>query len=178
MPKKYGTLGRILLELIGESTGFFTWPIEYTSDWRLKQMGQYGNKKIYDNVYNLKKKGWVKEVSKNGKRFLELTKKGQMEKLFAKAHSRPFKSQAWDGKWRLMVFDIPEDARDKRDKLRRLLRENGFKYLQASVFISPYSLNLEAIDYLKQSGLIDYIRLARIDQMDDDADLKKKFKLK
>jgi len=177
MSKKYGTFSGDLLELIGEATGLFTWPIEYSEGWRQKQLKNHKSKFVYDTLYNLKTKGLVKEISKNGIRFIELTKKGQMELLFKKAHQDKETTAAWDGKWRLAIFDIPEDAKDKRDKLRRLLKENCFVMLQASVFISPYQLNRAAVDYLKESGLIEFIRLARIDELDYDKDLRKQFKL-
>ena len=83
----------------------------------------------------------------------------------------------WDGKWRMVIFDIPEEASNERDQLRRLLLLNNFCKLQASVYISPHPINREAIDYLKETGLIKYIRFARIDELDDDKDLKKKFDL-
>ena len=83
----------------------------------------------------------------------------------------------WDGKWRLVIFDIPESSREKRDHLRYLLKQNKFCKLQASVFISPYPLNREALEYLQFSKLFDYIRILRVDEMDNDSDLRKKFKL-
>lgn len=43
----------------------------------------------------------------------------------------------WDHKWRLVMFDIPESQRSKRDKLRRALSAIGMGILQASVWISP-----------------------------------------
>jgi DNA-binding transcriptional regulator PaaX len=75
----------------------------------------------------------------------------------------------------MVIFDIPQDASKERDQLRRLLLINDFCKLQASVYISPYPINREAIDYLKETGLIKYIRFARIDELDEDKDLKKKF---
>jgi CRISPR-associated endonuclease Cas2 len=77
----------------------------------------------------------------------------------------------------MVIFDIPENASRERDQLRRLLLLNDFKKLQASVYISPYQINREAINYLKETGLIKYIRFARVDELDDDKDLKKKFNL-
>ena len=43
----------------------------------------------------------------------------------------------WDGRWRLVVFDVPEGRRGLRDKLRAQLRRRGFGYLQHSVWITP-----------------------------------------
>ena len=40
-------------------------------------------------------------------------------------------------------------SKPQRHLFRKLLRKNGFYKLQASVFISPYSLNREALEYLR-----------------------------
>ncbi len=127
------------------------------------------------SAYHLKDRGLVEEVSKNGKKFLKLTQKGELELLFKKARFKQY--TAWDGKWRVVMFDIPEDAKHKRDKLRRLLKAQNFLMIQNSVFISPHPINMEGVMFLKESGLDSYIRIARIDEMDNDADLKIHFKL-
>jgi DNA-binding transcriptional regulator PaaX len=129
----------------------------------------------YVMAYRLQQRGWIKWVSKDGQKFLKLTKKGQIEALLAKA--RMPKPQKWDGKWRLVVFDIPEDAADKRVLLRSLLIKSGFIKLQASVYISPYPINREAIQYLEETKLIEYIRIGRLEELDNDKDLKRKFNL-
>jgi CRISPR-associated endonuclease Cas2 len=175
MSRKYGTFSSELLIAIGEATGFFSWPIEYTESWRRKQLRGYKNKQIYDSLHHLKNGGFVKEVSQKGKKFIRLTSKGQLELLLHKA--RLEKPKVWDRRWRMIIFDIPEDNHKDRDRLRGLLKRNDFTMLQASVFISPYPLNREAVEYLKQAGLKSYIRIIRVDELDDDADLKKKFNL-
>jgi CRISPR-associated endonuclease Cas2 len=132
-------------------------------------------KKYYDQIYKLNRTGYVKVISKDGKKFLELTTKGQIESLLiASLHEKPLK---WDGKWRMVIFDIPEEARNRRNQLRSLLTENGFRRLQDSVFVSPHPLNRYAIEYLKESKLISYIRILKVEEMDDDSDLQKLFKL-
>jgi CRISPR-associated endonuclease Cas2 len=83
--------------------------------------------------------------------------------------------EVWDGKWRFVFYDIPEDSKDKRQLFRKLLKRNGYQKLQASVFVNPYPLNREALDYLKKTGLINYIRIVRVDEIDDDSNLLKKF---
>lgn len=113
---------------------------------------------------------------KNNQKFIKLTQKGQLKLLLQKADAR--RASKWDGKWRLLVFDIPEGSRKKRNLLRRLLKESGFKKLQASVFINPWPLNREAIIYLKETGLMGYIRILRVDEMDDDRILRKQFGIK
>lgn len=44
----------------------------------------------------------------------------------------------WDGRWRIVIFDIWERRRKVRDKLRILLRKAGFYKIQDSVWVHPY----------------------------------------
>jgi CRISPR-associated endonuclease Cas2 len=174
MSKKYGTFLGDFLALVGEATGFFEWPMEYSESWRRKQLYQ-PRQKYYNAVSQAKRQGLIKEIRKQGKIFLTLTAKGELQSLVSKMDVDI--QGKWDGKWRMVIFDIPEDARDKRDQLRWLLKKRGFIKLQASVFVNPYPLNREALKYLKQSGLMSYIRIAKIEEFDEDTDLRKKFKL-
>lgn len=43
--------------------------------------------------------------------------------------------EEWDGKFRIVIFDIPEPKRVVRDLFRRRLRDWGFKLWQKSVWI-------------------------------------------
>ena len=50
-------------------------------------------------------------------------------------------SRPWDGRWRLVLFDVPEAKHHERARFRRALRELRFGYLQNSAWISPDSLD-------------------------------------
>lgn len=137
--------------------------------------GNLSYKLYWQALTRLEEKGWIKIFKERESEFVKLTKQGQLQALLIKAKIK--KPQKWDGKWRLIVYDIPEDSREQRHLFRKLLKQNGFYKLQASVFISPYQLNREAVSYLKQAGLNRYIRICRIDEFDNDKDLKKHFGL-
>jgi DNA-binding transcriptional regulator PaaX len=49
-------------------------------------------------------------------------------------------SREWDGRWRLVLFDVPTAQNTHRARLRRYLRDKGFGHLQNSVWITPDSL--------------------------------------
>ena len=53
----------------------------------------------------------------------------------------------WDGRWRMIVFDIPDSKKGARDALRRKLQELGCYRLQESVLLVPYECEHE-IDFL------------------------------
>ncbi len=72
--------------------------------------------------------------------FVELTNAGTqtMQKIFANEYRIP-EPAFWDGKWRMIVFDIKERQRGRRDELRLLLEGVGFVKLQHSVWVHPYA---------------------------------------
>ncbi len=49
----------------------------------------------------------------------------------------------WDGKWRMVLFDVPQSKASDRARLRRSLADRGFGYLQNSVWITPDPLTEE-----------------------------------
>jgi len=51
--------------------------------------------------------------------------------------------RAWDGKWRVVLFDVPMEKKQLRNKLRRSLRARAFGCLQQSVWITPDPLDEE-----------------------------------
>ena len=71
--------------------------------------------------------------------FLRLTPKGEqtLGMLTLRDH-RLKKPKRWDGKWRVLIFDVPEERRTLRDKIRRTLVAIGFVRLQDSVWLYPY----------------------------------------
>jgi CRISPR-associated endonuclease Cas2 len=172
--KKKITLVNEILGFLAEVAESIPQPLE-TPYSHISCVRQIERKHYYDTLYNLKKRGAVVISKKDGKSFIELTKSGTIQVLFEKA--KYTKKAVWDGKWRLIIFDIPEEARKKRNQLRGLLKANQFEKLQASVFISPHPLNRAAIKYLQETGLIEYIRILRVDEIDNDRVLRKIFKL-
>jgi phenylacetic acid degradation operon negative regulatory protein len=52
-------------------------------------------------------------------------------------------AREWDGRWRLVLFDVPTTQNSQRAQLRRYLHDKGFGYLQNSVWITPDSLEEE-----------------------------------
>ena len=58
------------------------------------------------------------------------------------------KPRRWDGKWRVLIFDITERRRKTRDQIRQTLQRVGFIHLQNSVWIYPYECQ-ELVSLLK-----------------------------
>lgn len=77
---------------------------------------------------------------------IRLTGKGvkQLQKS-SLAVARP---RTWDRKWRIVIFDIPEHKKARRNLLRNMLTQIGFLRLQNSVWVYPFDCE-ELITLLK-----------------------------
>ena len=76
-------------------------------------------------------------VSVDGK--LRLTPEGQtfLTRLQLK-HAGVIKPRRWDGRWRMLIFDVPEYRKSQRELIRRTLIQIGFVRVQDSVWLYPY----------------------------------------
>jgi len=85
------------------------------------------------------------------------------------------KNKKWDGKWRILIFDIPEGRRFDRDNIRRALVSIGFMRLQNSVWIYPYNCE-ELISLLKADTEMDKDVLYMIvEALENDDEVRKYF---
>ena len=93
-------------------------------------------RRIRNVQYRLKHQGLVREDERGR---LVLTDLGtqKIEKVLLKDYMIP-PPPLWDGRWRILMFDIREQRRRTRAQLRRLLDGAGFVRLQDSVWVHPY----------------------------------------
>ena len=122
------------------------------------------------------KDGLLKIDTENGKQLLSLTKKGERKLLYYQIKEKEIPK--WDGKWRVVTFDVWESARSKRNILRNEIKDFGFIQLQRSVWIFPYECS-EFIELLKTDlSFGKNIRYMVVENLDHDENLIKYFGLK
>jgi DNA-binding transcriptional regulator PaaX len=111
--------------------------------------------------------------------FLCLTNKGE-DKLMELERKNYvlIKPKKWDKKWRVLIFDIKEERRVLRDKVRATLVAVGFAHLQDSVWVYPYDcedlITLMKVDFEIGNDLLYLI----VEKIENDSALKKTFGLK
>jgi len=130
--------------------------------------------RIRSAIKELRSMNYIK-IDKNNRK-VYLLEKGALEFLRLKIRE---KKPRWDGKWRVIIFDVPEERRNQRDFLRRRLKWLGFKELQKSVWIFPYDIKKEIEELLTICNFDTQgdIRFLKVDKMEDDKDLKRLFGL-
>lgn len=108
---------------------------------------------------------------------LVLTGKGEAELRRIGGYGQRNIHSKWDGKWRVLIFDIPNHKRGLRDRLRQSLKSNGFERLQDSVWVYPH--NCEDFVALLKSDL----RIGKemqylvVDSIENDTSLRRIFGL-
>lgn len=138
------------------------------------------NTKYYvkTSIAKLKEEGFIEFKEKNGKTFVELTEKGEQKLLKYQIGELVLeKPKKWDGKWRMIIFDIHEYRKKTRNELRNELINFGFLKLQNSVWVYPYDCE-ELMIMLKS-----YFHLGKdvlylvVDRIENDKWLKREFGL-
>jgi len=123
----------------------------------------------------LQRKGWVEKKETPEGFVIKITDKGRIQTLkFKLAEMKPPKVR-WDGKWRVIIFDIPEKNRMVRTEVRQILSEAGFQRLQDSVWVFPYDcedfIGLMKMDLEIGKNLLYMI----VDQIENDRHLRMDF---
>ena len=132
-------------------------------------------KQVYQAVNNLKRQDLIRSYNKEGQTIYELTEAGKREGEKQLILQR-LQSKKIDGKWRVVIFDIPEEKHRLRDNFRNLLKELEFKMLQASVWASPYDIFDELEILVPDIKQHSWIKLLLVDVIVGERDFKKLFK--
>lgn len=87
------------------------------------------------------------------------------------------KPRRWDGKWRVVMYNVPEEMRGLRVELLAKLKELGFVELQHSVFVHPYECRNEIEFLIEAYDARPYVRRMLVDEIDTTKPLMKHFGL-
>lgn len=135
--------------------------------------------KAREKLYYLKRLGYVEFESVGNNTYrMKITDKGLARVLEdAFRLGEIYKNQKWDGKWRVVFFDIPEKHKSTRDSFRLKLIDIGFRKIQDSVFVCPYPCEREITFLISMYNLMSYVYFLETDHMINDDEIKKRFKL-
>lgn len=124
--------------------------------------------------------GYVTFEKRDGKSYARITDAGRKKLAFEleKQKLDLSKKRHWNGRWRVIIFDVPERRRKTRDRLRVLMQELGFVRLQDSVWVFPYDCE-DFIALLKAELKIGSAVLYMVvEEIENDTHLREHFGLK
>ena len=106
------------------------------------------------SIKNLVESGCIEMLHSDNKDYLKLTKKGKNKFNCIKLEgSGALVSTVWDGLWRIIILDIPEERKNEREALRYLLKKADFTCIKNTVWISPFPYEHLFTNIKKDLGL-------------------------
>ena len=140
---------------------------------------KFDKKQAITAINHLKRERFIEYVAdKDGKTIMRITKKGEIKlRAFAINLIEIKKPNRWDGKWRLVIFDIPIRFRKAREALRWKIKDLGFVQLQKSVWIYPYPCEDEILFIADFFGVGKYVEILTADSFLRENKFKKHFNL-
>lgn len=140
---------------------------------------RYSKKQISSAVDSIKRQKLIEYVSdRDGKTIVKITKRGESKlRAFAINLIEIKKPKRWDGKWRLVIFDIPIRFTKGREALRYYLKKLDFYQFQKSAWIYPYPCEDEIIFIADFFGVGKYVEILTVENVLRDAKIKKYFGL-
>jgi CRISPR/Cas system-associated endoribonuclease Cas2 len=144
----------------------------YAKSWGRKQL--FDARRVRSHLQYLEKKGYVKRKMQSGKSLYRLTQAGglEVEKLII---NFKYENMRWDGRWRFVIFDIPENKKNLRNGLRWTLKALGFKKVQASVWAFPYDIFDDLEKLIPDIKRHLWIKLIESDRIINDKDIYRRF---
>jgi phenylacetic acid degradation operon negative regulatory protein len=129
-----------------------------------------GKKPLYAisrSIRGLQEAGLLQKISSGISDYAHLTKKGRKKVHSINLdHEKNLLSPSWDGKWRIVMLDLPERRKDERDALRYLLKKAGFVCLKNAVWISPFPYEYFFTNIKKDFGLTTELMIFTTNSLD------------
>ncbi|MED3786500.1 phenylacetic acid degradation operon negative regulatory protein PaaX [Peribacillus frigoritolerans] len=122
----------------------------------LKEFG-HNEQGVRVAVSRMVKQGWIQSEKQGNKSYYFLTDRGVQRMDEAAKRIYKMKPNEWDGKWRILMYTIPEDKRQLRDDLRKELLWSGFGSFSSGCWISPNDLEKQINRLVEKYDIDEYV---------------------
>ena len=141
---------------LAELLDLFSWGLEVfcRRDCRLILMG-FRNfespQRAAQLLYRLERRQWVRREGRGEEARFSVTTEGAKQRTILDPAAQWM--TAWDGKWRLFTYDLPERRRTERVLLWRALHARKLGLLQRSVWVWPHAVDGMLQHILRATGI-------------------------
>ncbi len=159
-----------IIERVGDVADFMLNPhaIKYMPGLKnpiFKKYRHQKNKIKFNNlIHYLKKNNYIKVKNLENKKAIILTKDG-LDKALKASFKIGLKNKRKDGRWVMLIFDIPQKYRKSRDVLRSVLYDLGYKMFQQSVWVTPYDVSEKTERSLQFYSLEKFVKIFLIEEI-------------
>lgn len=144
----------------------------------LTEMNKRKREIYLQRINRWKKRKWVAIKETVDGPIVEITQDGIKQALSYKLNQMKVKTpKKWDGKWRVIIFDVAEKNRKRRNQFRTSLQNLNFCKLNKSVWVHPYPC-FEEIEFLRQiSGIGNNVTYILAERLETSEQLHTRFNL-
>ena len=119
---------------------------------------------------NLQESGMVESHFSGQNDYARLTPTGRRKAVSLKLEAEDCLVPNWDGKWRIVLLDLPESRKSERESLRYLLKKAGFVCLKNSAWISPFPFEHLFMNIKKDLGLTTEMMIMVTEKIDPETE--------
>jgi DNA-binding transcriptional regulator PaaX len=156
-----------ILKILGQKTAI-SLP-ELTKRINTEECSQNSKYAFNRSLKGLREAGLIEQIPSSQNEYARLTKLGRK-----KMHSLELDSDttlvntSWDGFWRIILLDLPENRKSERESLRYLLKKAGFVCLKNSAWISPFPFEYLFMNIKKDLNLTTEMMIIVTDRTDEE----------
>jgi DNA-binding PadR family transcriptional regulator len=136
-------------------------------DW--KEWKEFNSVYLRRTLQKLESQKFIEVSEKNGVGKVILTENGRKKLMEMSVNDISIhKPVRWDGKWRMVFYDVTKDRNSVRDRFRSYLKAAGFYLWQKSVYLHAYPCEKE-IEFLRNFlGIAGEVRLVVANKIEND----------
>ena len=132
--------------------------------WRLRQV-----------IKRMQSSKLVEVKEEKGVPIIKITHKGKQKLLRYKIDDMELDQSNWDGKWRLIIYDVASTKRANSEIFRTMLTKLRFLKLQKSVYLTPFKCEDE-IEYLRLLfGIGTEVQILKIGSLENETAYRRYF---
>ena len=136
----------------------------------LKDMDAKTSYAIARALKNLVEEGCAEIHKSERKNYAKITARGKTKlNSMTLAGGNALIPQTWDGFWRIILLDLPENRKNERESLRYLLKKAGFVCLKNSAWISPFPFEYLFTNIKKDLGLTTEMMIIVTENIDSES---------
>jgi DNA-binding transcriptional regulator PaaX len=134
-------------------------------------------RRITDTIVLLAKQGYISVGMVDSQKVYTITQKGRERLNRARAIKQVVSPIRWDGRYYFVTFDIPESQKVARNQIIIDLKQANFINYSKGLWLSPYNPTKYVEATRKRYNLGTNIRCIVASHLEDEAQIKRHFKL-
>ena len=148
--------------------------IDYKREKDYQKWKQFNQARLKQVLKRLKEQKVVEILPTKYEDIIKITDRGKRKILRFKLDKLQLKKK-WDGKWRLIIYDVAKEKKRERDYLREILKRLKCFQLQKSVYLTPFKCEDE-IEYIRQLfGIGDEVKILKVASLENEGPFRDYF---